>query len=391
MRKIKVTIFVLIWALLIMVGIGYIIVSLNGDGHLGKFSFGVSNTIMLKEENYSIQGVKNLDVSVSHDAIELMATDGKDFHVTQYGSEKAPDDALYNLRRDGDRLVVSVNNHTNIHIGLNFSKEKLVIEVPREWIGSVKMETSSGSIKILDEFLLENLYANTSSGSIKIEKQLNVTNLKMSSSSGSIKIEDNITAMEGFESKSRSGSQSVGGVLTAKNALFQTSSGGIYIQNKINCDGKLSLSSSSGSITIEGENNADSFNVKSSSGGIRLGKMQVKTFDIGCTSGSIRVDEISGGGSLETTSGGITANLLNPVGNVTAISTSGNVNLTVPSEMSFQFEADTTSGNIKTNFEIMYRSNRGNSAIATVGSNPTVKIKAEATSGNIKVDRNVEP
>lgn len=425
---------VVVWAIVALAAVWFIIANWNGGSfNLVNFEFGMSGvTKLLKEESVTADGVATLEISTSYDGIELVATDSAEFRVIQYGSEDASEDALFKAVRSGDKLTVSTKHNNRIRIGIFFSvtgEEKLVIEVPSSWKGSVSLETSSGSVKVLDEFSFEDVKAGSTSGSVRLSRHISAASLKLESSSGSIRLEDgadvrgsfetastsgsikfsrrvsaasmklksssgSIRLEDGadvsgnFESGSTSGSQTIDGPLkTGGGIRVESSSGSVHVNGDISCAGDLYVKTTSGSLTMQSAITAKTLEAGSSSGGIRLGNVAVsESFNIGCTSGSIHINGISGQGRIKSSSGGITAELMNPVGDVSASSTSGSVHLTVPRDLSFSFEADTSSGSIRTDFEVLYRSDRKNSAVATVGNNPTALIRAEASSGSVRVN-----
>lgn len=391
MKRGLVIAFAVLWALVALAGIGVLVNYLNG-GALGMFhvDFGMGTTVrQVKEESISAQGVKRLQVDVTYDSIELIESDRDDFHVTQYGREDIPEEAVFTAVREGDTLTISTRRYTSIRVGIFIGfngEEKLTVEVPRGWTGSAGLVTTSGSSRLLSEFSLEDVTIEASSGSIKIERPVKAASLRMKTSSGSVKVESNADVAGAFESKSSSGSQKVIGALTAGSVRMETTSGGIRLEGPVECGGDMHLTATSGGIRLEVPVSAKNLTAGSSSGSVRIGEAKVEgRYELTSTSGSVNVAAISGSGRMKSTSGGVDARLSQPVGDVEAVSTSGGVSLVIPRELSFELEADTSSGSIRTDFEILYRSDRRNSAVATVGENPTSRLRLQATSGNVKV------
>ncbi len=384
---------VVIWALVAIAAIVFIVAYWNG-GNLGLFDIEIGagfDVSLLKQESSPADGVGSLEVLTTYDGIELVAGGGNEFRVTQYGRDNAPEEELFRIERSGDKLTISTKRNNRIRVGVFFfggAEEKLVIEAPRDWSGNVSLEASSGSVRLNDEFRLENVSMSTTSGSIRLAKSVSAASMRIKSSSGSVKLENGASVSGDFESGSTSGTQTVDGLLAAGgNVRMDSSSGSIRVRNGISSGGGIYVGATSGSVTVDSELTANTLEAESSSGTIRLGRSNVSdSFDISCTSGSVHVEGISGRGRLKSSSGSVTAVLMQPVGNVDISSTSGSVRLTVPRDLSFDFEADTTSGSIKTDFEVLYRSNRKNSAVGKVGNNPTALIRAEASSGSIRVE-----
>ena len=364
MKQTKIVIFVLVWALALLVAICFIFSNYKGV-FMNEIYFGIHiGTILQKEENISSGGIKKIEVDANYNSIELIASDRDDFYVTQYGRKNTPDKALFKSNKSDDKLTISTNTHFIINIGLNLCEEKLKIEVPKDWAGSVNLSTTSGNIDVLDEFTLEDFNLHASSGNIKIAKKICLNNLILKTSSGQIKIEGEINATGDIFAKSSSGSQIYGNII-ARDISFEASSGKI----------------------ANTETTALTLGIKSSSGSLVLGKINAETYNIGCKSGDIKIDGISGKGILQTSSGNISVLLMQPVGHLQAKSNSGNVKIKLPYELMFNFEGLTSCGNIKADFEVLFRSSKRNSSTAKIGLDPQININVKTSSGNIHVNR----
>lgn len=139
-----------------------------------------------------------------------------------------------------------------------------------------------------------------------------------------------------------------------------------------------------------GKNNISANNIilKSSSGDISIGDLISKSYKVDISSGDIKINSLSGSGEVEAASGDITISYkdINEYSNVSA--QSGNVKLLIPKELSFQFTGKCSSGDINSNFDLNYKSKRGNEAAAQVGSGPYKKINANTNSGDIDIRSN---
>ncbi|MCL2718561.1 MAG: DUF4097 domain-containing protein [Lachnospiraceae bacterium] len=164
---------------------------------------------------------------------------------------------------------------------------------------------------------------------------------------------------------------------------FEANSGTINL-NSLTA-GKVNLRASSGSIKIN-EINGNS-TVKANSGSITIDRIGGLA-DIDASSGTIRVDNISGGINAKANSGAIRIGITELKGDVSATTSSGSINLDLPSDSSFRFSADTSSGSIRTDFEGSLSFNsRGNSANGVVGSEPVYTVALKANSGGVRVSR----
>ena len=110
---------------------------------------------------------------------------------------------------------------------------------------------------------------------------------------------------------------------------------------------------------------------------------------LSCTSGSVEVRDgtLSGQTLLITTTGSVTFNgALNRIGSYRFETTSGSVNVTVPSESVFHVEATTMTGSFHTNFpglEVQHL--MGHQASGDVGSTPQATVSLRTMTGSIKL------
>ncbi len=159
----------------------------------------------------------------------------------------------------------------------------------------------------------------------------------------------------------------------------ETSSGNIKWNNT---DAEeIKMRASSGNVNME--NICGNASVHTSSGNIRIRELTGKA-DIKASSGDIAVDDFDGCGSLAATSGNVKAGMINITGDMEMSASSGNVSLEIPEDTAFTFEAQTSSGDIHTDFEEALSYNKkGNSVNGSVGSSPEYRIEMNATSGNV--------
>lgn len=127
--------------------------------------------------------------------------------------------------------------------------------------------------------------------------------------------------------------------------------------------------------------------ITTDSGNVKIGGLTSKNYSLRVTSGNIRIDDLSGSGEIKGTSGNIRIDSLSISGIADVKTTSGNIEIVLPRDLSFEFEGYTASGNINTDFGIMYESDKKH-ASGKVGSGPYMKLSTEVTSGNINITRN---
>ncbi len=201
--------------------------------------------------------------------------------------------------------------------------EKIEVYLPKEGLKNISIETKSGNITAEDAFTL-------------VADQVDVQAV-----SGNIKWQDT----------------------QAKEINVSTVSGNIHCNNII--AGEIALSATSGNIDVEKVEGV--MEIATSSGGIDA--LGVKGYgDFSANSGSIKVetDEVTGNVNVQTSS--------------------GNVKLLLPKDLSFSFEAETGSGNIHTDFDDKLSYNKkGNHATGVVGEAAEIQVSAKANSGSVKV------
>lgn len=322
---------------------------------------------LLESEEIYLGNIERIKVNCSSQNIIIRKTNGNNIKVSQYGD---PD-----TKKDGLFLVSTTNDSVHIYIDydkkfrFNFfsniiNNERLIIEIPETYYGNLDSTASSGSIKIEDEFKLMDVRINCSSGNIKINNNIASDTINLKTSSGSIKFN---------------------GAVTAKNVSVKASSGNIYSNMSITSDESIELNTTSGSINTKSDITTKDLYAHSSAGGIRMSYVYAESYNIKCTSGSINVESISGGGSAYTSSGNIRLALNNPKGDLDFNSTSGSIKISLEPSLQFTLTARTKSGGIRTNFNTD-KNERGNYATANIGDNPTVNITATTSSGGIRVE-----
>lgn len=166
----------------------------------------------------------------------------------------------------------------------------------------------------------------------------------------------------------------------------------------------LRIDCSSGKVRIRNAY-ADTINLSSTSGTLDIGHLEGKEVYISTTSGKVVCDEISGNVTYVSTSGDIeiesavgagsykTENsgilditYTDVAGDLYLYNKNGDVELTLPEDLSFRFEAVTKNGSVSTPFESVL-SMKNDTVTGTVGGNPSITVKTETKNGNIKVEQ----
>lgn len=167
---------------------------------------------------------------------------------------------------------------------------------------------------------------------------------------------------------------------------------------------KLRIDSTAGTVDLESAS-ASSIHLSTTSGTLHLGSLEAENIRIDTTSGDVTCDELtgkveytstsgnadiksaSGSGSYKANnSGSLLVNYAEVDGDLYFFNKNENIHLTLPENLSFEFEATTKNGSVSTTFQecitVDGRTTRG-----VVGNNPTISVKAETNNGNIEVSQ----
>lgn len=166
---------------------------------------------------------------------------------------------------------------------------------------------------------------------------------------------------------------------------------------------KISLCSTSGDITIgrleaeeihlptvsgrlEAEQLIGETDISSTSGDLIINRVE-GDLNISSVSGKLEVKELIGEGNFSTTSGDIYMKSSNLTGDQNLDSTSGEIEVWLAGDSSFELEADSVSGEVTTSFDEQLTFNKKHTqAKGTIGDDK-YKIEVDTTSGDIVVQR----
>lgn len=148
---------------------------------------------------------------------------------------------------------------------------------------------------------------------------------------------------------------------------------------------EIYFSSTSGKLEL-GEITGDQIRIETTQGNVTCEKIDGKV-TYTSTSGDAEFLSASGSGIYKANNSGTLSVIYDEVtGDLTFFNKNDNVQIRLPKDLEFEFEATTKNGKIDTNFQGDISVN-GDSTCGTVGSNPIVKIKVETKNGNIEVSR----
>lgn len=188
---------------------------MNKDLKISLFALG-NKTEKIFENEYDIDGIKNINVDSFSSSVRVVEGNQDKIRVTAYGAKDEKISAAIN----GDSLDIKKDNQV-LHIFMFFCwyREEIVVEMPKDFAGDIKVNTSSGNIEVMD---LENsnLSLEASSGNIRCGDMIN-GNIRTSSG--------NIVAGSGRELDIKASSGSIKATKIEKGTA-NTSSGSIKIE-----------------------------------------------------------------------------------------------------------------------------------------------------------------
>lgn len=162
-----------------------------------------------------------------------------------------------------------------------------------------------------------------------------------------------------------------------------TSSGDIELKKEVSAS-DIDLSSTSGDLDL-GNIKANQIKLESTSGDITCSKLEGHA-KCASTSGDTEIEAASGSGSYQTTSGELDVAYVKADGDLTLTSQSGDVSLTLPANLEFNFEGTTGSGTISAPFRKVDTGNR-HIVKDVIGDNPSISVQVVTQSGDINVNQ----
>lgn len=403
---------------------------------------------LVLEKEISLDGIDSISVryGMNSNDIYFYESENNALTIKEYSSSEMNENELSTIKVNGSSLEIKGARRDYgggfrlLWFGeYSYNRHYTEVYLPGSYHGEISLETASGDI--ISDFDLElekeisvastsgdinfpsvtasNAVINTSSGSVRmdhINTNVNgfVGEIYIKTSSGDIDLKE-LTGETNIESSS--GYLTVGSI--TGNTQLKTSSGDISIKE---ITGETKAESSSGYQVIETltgdaqlSTTSGDVSVQSMNGGIRItttsgivrilegsgdrslatssGDIIVKgtegNFQISTQSGETQINMQKGAGSIETTSGDIQLGLEELAGTLDINSSSGYVNVKLSAENEFEFEADTSSGDIETFFDSSLSfSSRDHHAQGSYGANTQKnRIEIRTASGDVRISK----
>ncbi|HHU74384.1 MAG TPA: DUF4097 domain-containing protein [Clostridiales bacterium] len=369
---------ILFLSILMLFLIVFMIYAINRGGI--HFSSRNINAKLVNTQHVNLDDINQVIIKYKSDDIIFYTHNKNELVIEEYMNYRPSEDQLATINKSNDTLKIQGGDRRSVFPFFNTIRY-VEIYLPTDYTKSLSVTTSSGNIDSEYSLTLTNFTIECRSGNIKLN-EIYADALEISTTSGNVNLSRGEINKEFFLTAT-SGDIRVN-ELRAEKINASTTSGNITFHN---AEGQRDCSSSSGNIKIYG--GKGDTDARSSSGNIKIenctGKMNVLA-----SSGNIDIIALSGYGNFQTTSGNIDLDFLGDSNSLQndlhMVAASGNINLLLPSNLDFDFEAKSSNGYIHTYFDDMLSFNkRGNEAKGRIGNHPKLSIRLETSSGNIRI------
>ncbi len=361
MRTFKKILVVILCVLIVFLCAGLIL----GIGSRETFLFRGGNTLqsyeLAMEKEIEPEGIDGLEIQfgMNSNSVYFYESEGENIVVREYLNFDAEENQLSTLERKDSRLLIKGkrrNTFAFISIG-NRHNGYIEVYMPAGFKPELFVVTVSGDVRAEGEPAWgDSFHVSTTSGDIYFPT-VSSKEVKLSSTSGDIRLEH--AAGRSIKASTTSGDISLG----------QT-------------DGGLTVSSTSGDVHIMGGEGERS--VSTVSGEIHLDEIN-GGFDLSSTSGDIAVASGKSRGRANTVSGDVRIFFSELTGSLDIGTTSGEVDLKLPAEVSLTLEFSSVSGEAETFFDNALSFNkRGTHAEGSYGGGDN-EITISTVSGGLRI------
>ena len=272
--------------------------------------------------------IDDINIEMTSDSVKVVRGNVSNIKIEYV---EVPDRYIYEIDESGSNLSIkykTISNFSLFSITIGINDTSMTVTVPSDFDGKLNIKSSSGSIRT-ESLTLESLDLTNTSGSIKINDCDVKDDINAKNSSGSINIQ-----------------KASGADITATNT-----SGGVRLEN-IKASGKVEAESSSGSVRFNDVKAEGDLSGKATSGSVRLEKVTCEELTLKANSGSIHLNDVKAEGSFEakTSSGGIHFDALEVGKDISMSANSGSIRGTIiGSEDDYSIISKTGSGSSNLN------------------------------------------
>lgn len=220
-----------------------------------------NETTLANEENYDISEIENIKLYFKASNVKVILTDEEQLRIVQYVSNKEQNRNSLDVKNSGNTLEISEKLEHRIQL-FYWNNVFYDIYLPKTYSKNLELAAISGDIEI-DKLELQNLKIDLSSGDIKVLDVLSANEVSITSISGDLEIQN----------------------IYAEKVKIETTSADVEIEN-FKGDAEIT--------TVSGEINFDSFtgstNFETVSGDIKIEEFTIqKDSNITSTSGDIDI------------------------------------------------------------------------------------------------------
>lgn len=216
-----------------------------------------------EEKTFATDGIRTLTVKSTSENINIITDDSSEIRAHFYGGYASSDKTFKPklvVEKDGDNLVVRIDNEPRIMLLSFTSNLKLDVYVPKAYDKELDIMSTSGEVASDDVLKLDRVQIKTTSGEISV-KSMDAANTVLKSTSGEIYAEG---SFGNLDIDSTSGTI-VSENLTAASAKINSTSGEIKLKGSV--DG-IQAGSTSGTVIIDTDRLIKDMAVSTTSGEI---------------------------------------------------------------------------------------------------------------------------
>lgn len=310
---------------------------------------------MTNELRFSLEGISDVTLSYDEEQIAFYQAEGEELVIKEYMTE---DKDRYHAR-----VLQSANGIRISEGGKPFFKKgflrRVEVFLPISYINNLTVTTTNGNIDLTNVKLrLSGLRIDSTEGKVDIDST-EASDIHLSTTRGILNLD----------------------VIKAGNLRIETTSGEVNIDKAEGSD--IHFSATRGNFNI-GEMEADVIQIETTSGNVNCARLSGDVEYIS-TSGDLDIKFASGAGSYKANnSGRLYVNYAEVTGDLYLFNKNDNIDLTLPENLSFEFEALTRNGTVSTTFQENITTD-GRVSRGIVGDNPEISVKIETRNGDIKV------
>jgi hypothetical protein len=305
-------------------------------------------------QTVSLAGVEVLSINYGADEVILRESDGGDLIIREYMKKDRPRYYAQTSRSGSETRI----RRQRLPWFTWSRKTRGEIYLPRSFRGELKLAHSSGNLSADTDLLnYKTIDINISSGSLRMNR--------LSGDTVSVRVSSGNLDLAGL-----------GG-----GSVVSVSSGNLRIGNLAGPLHRIRVSSGRARIgTLQG--NAD---IVLGSGTISFEKV-LGRMEADISSGTLSLETLSGEGSFEVSSGNLTLDVAELTGDLRFRLLSGNAEMSLPEELSFNLDAVATSGNVRVDkgSEPLWISGNG-TILRPFGPSPERTVFARITSGRLVI------